>query len=491
MAPRREESGLRTGWQAAGATLRRAALGPVATVFRREIKALAVGLRCRACCALIVALMGISAAFYGAWYRSEVDEVAATLRAYETTLAQATVAQAAELPHPAIKPPWKLAFLVDGDQLLAPDLYRQGLSAWEEPELTRLDGASVHLGGLKAFDWMFLVQAILSFLSFVLAYDMINGERRQGTLKLALAQPVARWRVLAGKLLALFTLLALSFVVGACLGLGILVGYWGLALAGAELVKVMLVLALSLWAILWFLLLAAAVSALSRDPTGSLVVLALIWVIAVEAVPSASGLLAQGLMAVPTDQEVAGRLAEARQRIEAEAGGPGRWRRRDWAEGDGYAWERRSAEIQNRRFTLQEALRREHLERKLDQAALARGLSLVSPMALVQAVGEDLVGSGLARDRRFLGQAWAFRSRLADSLREQDGRDPASPHILFFTPYLSDQPLDPRALPRFAFQEASPAAGLGSALPGLLLLLLETLAVGALAFVGFARSDVG
>jgi hypothetical protein len=180
------------------------------------------------------------------------------------------------------------------------------------------------------------------------------------------------------------------------------------------------------------------------------------------------------------------------QRIAREhAGGEGRWRQPEWAAADGFAWERRSAAAENERFDLQEEIRRQGLRRKAGQARLARNLASLSPMSLTQDLAERLTGSGLGRDESFLEQAWSFRPVLWERLTALDARDPESPHILFFSGYLSKQPVGADGLPRFSFREKPVRQGLADARLVLAAFALETAALAAISIFVFSRYDAG
>ncbi len=463
----------------------------LAILLGRELRLLAEDFRCHVSCLLIVSLMGFGALVYAARYRSELRAYTAELARYDAQLRQTTVDRAVEVLHPAVKPPWRLAFLVDGGQQSAPNVYRQALSAWVEPELASGYGADERSRGPESLDWMFLLRVVLSLAAFALGYDAVCGVRQRATLRMLLSYPVARWQILTAKLVAAWSCLALPFFVGAALSLLILTGYGGLRFSAGELVRIGGVAGLSLWAMALYVLIAQLVSAHVRDSTRSLAMLALIWVMAVEVIPAASGLLAHGLRPIATDKEIERQMAEIRHRVETERHGPGSWRGRTWAKADDYAWERLSARTQNLRYALQEKLRRAVLEHKLSQLELARDLSLLSPIWLIQEAAERLVGSGSERDRSFLEAAWAFGDVLAGQVRILDARDPHSPHVLYFRGYMSEHPVDGGAFPRFSFRERSPGEGLRASAAHLLLLALETAIVLAGALYHFGRYDLG
>jgi ABC-type transport system involved in multi-copper enzyme maturation permease subunit len=476
----------------AAAALRLPVRGVIATIARQEAHRLIDSFRLPAVSILLLLLLVLPALTASAQHRSEREAHAAVIEDHAAALREVTIDDLAEVQHPALRLPWGLAFAVDGGQAATPDAYRQALSPLVAPELRRTQSGNRRVPGPAPLDWMFAIRVTLSLAAFLLAHDALCGERQGGTLKLLLSQPIPRWKILAGKLAALWVCLAAPLVLGFALSCGLLLVLGEVPIGGAELLKAGLVVLLGLWAVALFALTALVVSAATRSPATSLSVLALLWVGGVVVIPALGNLLAHRLSPVPAEGEIERRMLEVQQRIATEhAGREGRWRGPEWAAVDGYAWERASAQVEIERRRLQEEVRWWAAGRKLGQARLARSLASMSPPSLVQDLGERLTGSGSWRDRAFLYQARAFRAVLEDRVRRLDAADPASPHLLFFRGYLSRRPVPPREIPRFAFREIPVAEGLANAAPALALLGLETLVLALLAVFLFARQEPG
>jgi len=464
----------------------------VRTILRKEIPQVAGSFRFKASAFLLVAVMALAAVTGGARYRSEVLGQSAVMDGYSREVSGAAIDQAAEILHPAVKPPWRLALVVDGGQTATPNVYAQALSALVAPEIRQIHSSNYRLPGREPLDWMFAIRVVLPLAAFLLGYDAVCGERREGTLKLLLSYPVARWKVLASKLLAIWICLAAPLLAGAAVSLLLALGPAGIPLEPGDLAKAGLVLLLGLWAAAFFVLIALLVSSLSRNPSASASVLVWLWVTGVIAVPALTDVLAHLLRPIPAEGEVRLQMEAIDRRIAREHGGrEGHWRQPEWAAADGFAWERTSAAAENRRFVLQEEVRRGLLRRKIGQARLAGRLASLSPVAMTEDAAELLAGSGLGRDQSFLDQAWSFRPVLANRFQALDARDPRSPHILFFSGYLSKRPVEAGALPRFAFRERTVRQGLAAARPTLAVFALETAALAAASLFVFSRYDVG
>lgn len=463
----------------------------VAALTARELEELWESFRFRAVLIVILLLMTVSAGMNAARYRAESSARPEILARYDEELAKATVGSLADALHPAVKPPWRLAFLAEGQQRQTPNAYRQTLSAWDVPVFENRHPGDERRHETESLDWTFVIRTVLSLTAFLLGHDALCGPRQRRLLELTLAQAVERWQVLAAKLIAIWSCLALPFVCGALLSLTTLTLFGGLRLTAGELAKAALVGGLALWATVLFVAVALVVSARSREANRSLTALALIWITAVVVIPAASGLVMPLIRPLASEHDDGSGPGEAPDDAgERTAKATDEWRPPEWAHLDGYALERLSARARNQQFDFEEAERRRRVVEQLEQAELARALASVSPTQLVTEAAERLAGSGLARDRRFVEQAWAFRDVLKAHVHELDSRDPESPHIEFFSRYLSSRPVDAAAVPRFTFAEVSWSAGLRSATGALAVLAALTLVATAAAFLSFERFHV-
>jgi ABC-2 type transport system permease protein len=99
-------------------------------------------------------------------------------------------------------------------------------------------------------------------------------------------------------------------------------------------------------------------------------------------------------------------------------------------------------------------------------------LSALSPAIAMQEALNDIAGTGLARHRRFLGQAWSFALETK----------------AFFVPRILRRDTlteaDYDAVPQFQFIEERPAEVVRRVVPGIAWILLAAAAVG---WVGLAR----
>src|SRR4051812_3613463 len=371
----------------------------VMTILRKEVRHVIGSFRFQAAALLLVGLMALGAFTGGARFHNEALVRSAVADSYAAEIAGVTVDQVAEILHPAVKPPWRLAPVIDGGQAVTPNVYAQALSALVAPELRQIHSGNDRLPGREPLDWMFAIRVVLPLAAFLLGYDAVCGERRRGTLKLLLSYPLPRWKVMASKLLALWICLAVPFLAGAAVSLLLAFGPAGIPFQTGDLIRTGLMGLLGLWAAALFVLVAVLVSSWCRDSSASLSVLAWLWVTGAIVVPALSGLLAHRLRPILSEGEIAERMRALDQEITREyAGREGHWRLPEWAAADGFAWERASAAAEDRRAAAREEVHRRALQRKIGQARLARTLAWLSPMSLATDLGGRLAGSGLERD---------------------------------------------------------------------------------------------
>lgn len=401
-----------------------------------------------------------------------------------------TVSAAAGQYYQALSYPLGTEFIAEGG------LYWYDDSAWVTAASERTPYQSASLRTLnnwmqrfEVVDWTLIVRLVLSFLCVVLAYDAVSGEMESGTLRLLLANPLSRGRLLAGKFLAHGSILLAALSVGTLVSLlvlslgGVVDLDWRLARAyGLFLVGTSLYLT-------FFLFLTMGISALARRSVSALVLLVLLWAVVIVVIPQTSYLVAvKGEPSAGRWWEQAEQAVEqARQRLAREGVG---LRSRELARADGYALEQRyAAGIRPAEEELLRLVQWAH-DQDVRQAALAAKVDLLSPGFAFQYTVEAFLGTGLVRFESFLPQVRRYREHLRDFVRAQDAADPDSPHILFYPAFLSDAPLDPALVPRFREVPLPLAESTRRGLVPIVMLLLEAAGAFFFALWAFNRMDL-
>jgi len=345
------------------------------------------------------------------------------------------------------------------------------------------------LPAFSELDWSFAIGVALSLMALLLTYDAVSGERRDGTLRLAMANPVPRDVLLLGKFLAAMLTVSVPLVMGILISLLIPLSGGGLDLGHDDWLRLGLAVALSVVYVSVFISLGLLVSAGVRRPTTGLLGLLLLWVLSVELVPGGLGILGMHLLEPVSDVEQErearalsrGFVDHAKEtlfnRLSPSQAPEDREVLQDWA-----------AALNDYRDQEMQLLDRT-VDRQLRRVAFARSLTRISPTAVYRYGLEASVGMGFTHYRSFIHQARQYRAQFVEFIQRQDLADPDSPHLYYVREGLSSRLLDPRTVPRFADRFAL-ADGLRTATWDLLLLGLLALVLFMAAWFSFLRCDL-
>jgi ABC-2 type transport system permease protein len=263
----------------------------------------------------------------------------------------------------------------------------------------------------------FVLAALLPLLIVVLGHGLVTQERERGTLRMLQACGVRAGPLLLGKWLGLCT--GLGLVLAPVLALGAWIVVDGPATGAAALLGLALLLHCAVWAAL-----AVLVSALCRQSRTALLALLALWVAAVFVVPRWGAATVERLRPLPTGEAF---WAAIRQDIEHGLPGDGNAKQRMAAFDARLLAEHGVARLEelpiganaSRRLhrdayaTRIHALHFDRLwQAQLAQQQLLRGLTAISPHALMRAASSALAGTDLAHRRHFEDAAEHYRQRF-------------------------------------------------------------------------------
>ena len=429
------------------------------------------------------------------------------------------------------KRPSMLAFIADGgDAYLPGHIWNEGSwskgstggsikSNWWLSYGSVNPDAKDFLPQATKIDWVFIITYLLSFIPLLFTFDALSGEREQGTLRLCLANPISRPVLLTGKFLGTLITVLIPFVFAMLLNLAVIsVDSWT-QLNAADWGRLGLILLIASSYAGIFIGLGLMVSAGTREPRVSLVVLLLIWVTTVIFMPSTLGTLSTKWMppVQTTDQFHASREAALKQidadyndRLNAirEKKNPNALSRlqklfetspeaaKAEAEKLMAAWETEGdeelalkAELVKGDVETRERFNREHLDAQIAQVQRARIVTRFSPAAIVQYALESMAGTGFNRHLQYLGHVHNYTRQFRQFIAETDRADTESRHLIGIPEGMSQKPFSSEAIPKFedkiAFSDTFNTATLDLLL---LVLLLGVFFSGA--FLIFIRSEV-
>jgi len=370
-------------------------------------------------------------------------------------------------------------------------------------------------------DWVFIITYLLSFIPLLFTFDALSGEREQGTLRLCLANPISRPILLIGKFLGTLITVLIPFVFAVLLNSAVIsVDSWT-QLSAADWGRLGLILLIASCYAGIFVGLGLMVSAGTREPRVSLVVLLLIWVATVIFMPSTLGTLSTkwmppvqtmdqfrdarkaALKQINDDYGARMRaikekknpnlpsLSELQQLYETspEAAMAAAEKLRGAWETEGDEELELKAELISRDIETRERLNRERLDAQVAQVQRARAVTRLSPAAIVQYALESMAGTGFNRHLQYLEHVHQHTKQFRQFIVETDRADIQSRHLIGIPKGMSQKPVSSEAIPKFedkiAFSDTFNTATLDLLL---LVLLLGVFISGA--FLVFIRSEV-
>src|SRR5918995_1338244 len=207
----------------------------------------------------------------------------------------------------AMLPPGPLAALAIGQSDLLPYYFKISTDARQNiVAATELENPQRLLVG--RLDLSFVIIYLYPLLILGLTYNMLSAEKEQGTLALALSQPISLGRIASGKV---------TLRAGLLVGTIVLFSGVALAVTGADLATPAAVVRLLLWiaavaayGALWFSL-AVLVASFGQGSATNATTLAAVWLALVVLLPSLLNLVATTLIPVPSRVEMVQAVRQA------------------------------------------------------------------------------------------------------------------------------------------------------------------------------------
>jgi ABC-type transport system involved in multi-copper enzyme maturation permease subunit len=365
-------------------------------------------------------------------------------------------------------------------------------------------------------DLVFVVAILMSLVALIFAYDAVSGEKEDGTLKLALANGLARPKVIMAKIAGGGLTLLVPFLLSLILGLLVILVHPGVDWKGPDWVALALVTLGTALYVMLFYGLGVFISSRHHSSSASIMTSLLVWVLLVLVVPSLSPYIASFLSPIPsriqvdreaerlgdTERDDLGLKLQAERMRELVAKYPvlaerlseadkKRLMERDPAAREAFEAARKATQgawdeanrIQGDKI---DAVRKAAAQQEEAQTGLARTISMVSPLSVFTYLATDLSSTGLRNEAYFgrIRDAWdrAFWDYVQKRTAELQAKDPATDWW--------NTAVDMSDRPRFEYREEALGGRVQAAMPGFLLLLGFGLVFFALAYVSFISYDV-
>jgi ABC-type transport system involved in multi-copper enzyme maturation permease subunit len=358
-------------------------------------------------------------------------------------------------------------------------------------------------------DITFVVKIILSLFVILLTYDAVSGEKERGTLKLTLANDVPRYKLLLGKIIGGFTVIAISFILPLLIGLAFLMSFYSQVLGdftSDSWWRLLLIVVVYLLYLAVFFSVGIMVSSLSHRSSTSFVVLLVIWVVFATIVPRISLAASERLrpyesytaLQTKAYKEISEKRAEVikdflprfiqvrnRGMMQAFMGGSQQQPASNELSRMMTDFWRGLTDVQRE---VMDTYDLQYDRQQRAQIDLAESISrYLSPTSAMSFAVENLAGSGWVRQKEYVDQLRKFRNDFMDYIFSE------SEKVKFESMWdmMDKQKLDVDiARISFNFQEESLGAIFSRTMGDMAVLIIMSLVFFAASFVAFIRYDV-
>ena len=343
----------------------------------------------------------------------------------------------------------------------------------------------------RVIDFAFIVQIVLSLFAILFTYDAINGEREQGTLKLAFANSVSRAQYLLAKFSGIWLGLIVPLLIPILLGL-LLLMMFNVPLTTSDWMSIISLIGLSVLYITFFMVIGILVSAITRSSSLSFLLLLVIWIGGVLIVPRLGVMAAGQLVPVESVAQIEAKqeafqkarwdqysaeLTDVWQERESQMDGMTEDERRayrddnewTWLEEDDASRKRVQADIiTNNRRLLEEAQNRKRV-----QEQLAFNIARISPVASYQLAAMKIAGTDVELKSRYEESMRAYKDDFSEYIqrKEAEGGGHGGFSISIDSEQgmqidfgRNDQTLDTSEMPQYQNPELSLSATIGASL---------------------------
>ena len=333
-------------------------------------------------------------------------------------------------------------------------------------------------------DWGFVIGYVLSLIAILFTFDSISGEREHGTLRLTLANSVPRHTVLIGKFLGALVSISVPFTLAVLMNLLVISTSSNVQLGVEAWNRLGIIFFIALLYMCLFLALGLLVSSRVQHSAASLVILLLTWVTFVVFMPSTLASIASGFSNPMTYDE----FWERRKQLNIELRDEYDTRLQDTREHPAKRIEL-GGEYVTKDAAERERLSQEHLDQQHAQIQLARSVTRISPVVLVQHLLEVFAGTGFERHQQFVENVQRYAREYRGFVVDMERSDPDSLHILGMHEGMSKKPISPESIPTFE-DTLSLSRDFNAAAIDLLLLALFFVVLLSSAYMVFVRVEV-
>ena len=391
------------------------------------------------------------------------------------------------------KKPSPLYFCAEGGDVFLSDRVNGEFVFWTTDNLrgfwqllylpATLNSKNIRPATIKV-DWGFVIGYVLSLIAILFTFDSISGERERGTLRLMLANSVPRHTVLLGKFLGALISISVPFTLSVLMNLLVISTSNDVQLSTEAWSRLGIIFSIALLYLCLFLALGLLVSSRVQQNAASLVTLLLMWVTFVVFMPSTLASIASGFSTPMTYDE----FFERRNQLHNELKDAYETRLQNTHELSAKKIQLGGEYVTNE-AAQRERLSHEHLDQQHAQIQLARSVTRISPVAIVQHLLEAFAGTGFERHQQFVENVQRYAREYREFVGDMDRADPDSPHIIGIREGMSKKPISPESIPIFE-DTLSLSRDFNTAAVDLLLLVLFFVVFFSGAYLAFVRVEI-
>jgi ABC-type transport system involved in multi-copper enzyme maturation permease subunit len=315
------------------------------------------------------------------------------------------------------------------------------ISNMEVPEINATSNEiNPYMSMFPSMDVSLILRIVFSALALLVAYNVISGEREQGTLKLILSDTISRHQVLLGKLLAGLMILIVPVTIVFILALIFLLFFPMIQLTSSNWAGIVLMYIASLIFISAIYNLGLFFSTLMKNSSISLVLGLFVWVIFVAVIPSGSIFLASEISPLESKEKLETQRVLAMQEANIKARkifgnfpnfrGPKSTARGAFGQSYTVLCSRSCLHDASKVYPLVKSLESNYgdsiwrielsyIRSLLAQSQLARNIARISPISIYENVMSTFAGSDLGSLQDFMDNARAYRNETMEHIRSK------------------------------------------------------------------------
>jgi ABC-type transport system involved in multi-copper enzyme maturation permease subunit len=200
------------------------------------------------------------------------------------------------------KQPSVLSIYISGTQELMDRTFIFNRDVYEPMELSAGINLNIFRQLFPTLDFLYLVKMLFSLLALILSFDLICGEKNEGTLKLILTNTVSKGEIIFGKLIANYILLIFPILIVFILNIVLLGISSKVELKSDDYFRLFIILLFSFIYLGGFLSIGILVSSLSSSSQNSLIVCFIVWIVLLIIIPTTSSLISKNVSEIPNER---------------------------------------------------------------------------------------------------------------------------------------------------------------------------------------------